>query len=132
MRQASYRTSEGAHPGLFPAEAGPTDTPRALSGTGFSRECVRRHTAKSDVALLGLFPAEAGPTKALRVQGYSGASLLNAIPAARITAGHGLAVHAQHFGCRLIGCARRIEIALLHGVAVAVVAVLFYFLLRLA
>jgi hypothetical protein len=41
---ASYRTSEGEHPGLFPAEAGPTDTQRALSGTGFSRECVRRHT----------------------------------------------------------------------------------------
>ena len=32
----------------------------------------------------------------------------------------------------MIGCARRIEVALLNGVAIAVVAVLFYFLLRLA
>ena len=32
----------------------------------------------------------------------------------------------------MIRCARRVEIALLHGVAVAVVAVLFDFLLRLA
>jgi hypothetical protein len=43
-----------------------------------------------------------------------------------------LTVHAEHFRCRLIRCARRVEIALLHGVAVAVVAVLFDFLLRLA
>ena len=42
----SRRRMEGACAGLFPAEAGPTDGPRAFSGTGFSREGVGRNTAE--------------------------------------------------------------------------------------
>ena len=46
--------------GLFPAEAGPTNAPRAASevlcehecGTGFSREGVSSHTAKLGVLTL--------------------------------------------------------------------------------
>jgi hypothetical protein len=48
----SRRESDGAKSGVFPVEAGPTDTPRALSGTGFSRESVRRHAANLMVLTL--------------------------------------------------------------------------------
>ena len=40
---------EGAQAGLFPAEAGPTNSMRLPSGTGFSREGVGGHAAKSRV-----------------------------------------------------------------------------------
>lgn len=63
--------------------------------------------------------------------GYS-PLLLDAISPPCITTGHRLAVHAEHFRCGLIRCACRVEIALLHGIAVAVVAILFDFLLWLA
>jgi hypothetical protein len=48
----SPRKMDGAHSGLFPAEAGPTDTARSPGGTGFSRESVRCHTAEWMVLLL--------------------------------------------------------------------------------
>ncbi|SET97432.1 hypothetical protein SAMN05216197_13815 [Pseudomonas graminis] len=37
---------QGAQTGLFPAEAGPTNSMRVPSGTGFSREGVGGHSAK--------------------------------------------------------------------------------------
>ena len=37
------RETDGVQAGLFPAEAGPTETPRLLCGTGFSREGVGCH-----------------------------------------------------------------------------------------
>ena len=40
---------EGAQAGLFPAEAGPTNSMRIPGGTGFSREGVGGHAAKSRV-----------------------------------------------------------------------------------
>jgi hypothetical protein len=49
MRRVSHRKMEGVSTGLFPAEAGPTDTALAHCVTGFSRECVRCRTAKSRV-----------------------------------------------------------------------------------
>src|SRR3954464_8397229 len=50
-RQLPHRETD-AGPGLFPAEAGPTNTrdpaecTRSVSGTGFSREGVEWHTAE--------------------------------------------------------------------------------------
>lgn len=58
--------------------------------------------------------------------------LLNAVAAPCITAGHRLAVNTQHLGRRLIGRSCRVEVALLHRVAITVVTVLFDLLLALA
>ena len=55
----SRRKSDGAQSGLFPAEAGPTNTPRALSGTGFGRESVSRHAA--NLMALNLAPSRLKP-----------------------------------------------------------------------
>jgi hypothetical protein len=41
-----HREIDGVQTGFFPAEAGPTETPRLLGGTGFSREGVGCHAAK--------------------------------------------------------------------------------------
>lgn len=58
--------------------------------------------------------------------------LLNAVPAARITSRHGLPVNADDFRRRLIARVGRIEVALLHRIAITVITILLDLLLRLA
>ncbi len=58
--------------------------------------------------------------------------LLNTVPSARITPRHRLPINADDFGRGLITCVRRIEVALLHRVAVTVITILLDLLLCLA
>ncbi len=44
LRDTSRRKTDVAHPGLFPAKAGPTMCARSVSGTGFSREEASTNT----------------------------------------------------------------------------------------
>ena len=75
-RRSSRHKIDGARTGPFPAEAGPTKkaprAPRGLAepeqcGTGFSRECVGRHTTRSMANALAPSRLKPVPLKKHRV-----------------------------------------------------------------